>query len=605
MIRPGFGWVLFYFPNRKYNFLKKRIRATSTCAYAKARRELCFLYEVRKELLRTRKLGDLHYSFKNKENNTPKNDVDSVLSAYELLVHRVSDIILVMQSNGDILDANDVAVEKYGYSRPELLAMNIAELTTDRADFKTHLGKGYIYETTHRKKDGNLLNVQVNSQCVAINNQEVNFSIIRDITAQKIMETQLYYVARHDYLTGLANQYGMIEYICQISGRPGLKLGSLILINIDNFKIANDIYGYSAGNSILKKIAKCFQSQLRATDFFARLGKDEFAIILTDINKEEVKVLANKLLYALKQESFILGESIIKISASIGIAITEAIQDIDSAFSYADAAMRAAKEEGKNRVVIIQKVEDRMKVMENNRILSLLNDAVKKNNFKLFLQPICRNENDVLHYEALIRMIDENGDILEPATFISLAERYGLMTQIDQWVIKTAIELLENRQDLNLFVNISGESLGDDLLLRWIESRINNSTINPSRIGFEITETTAIKNIAKAEQWINRLKALGCDFALDDFGVGFSSFSHLHTLPIDYLKIDGSFIRDLDSDNTKRALVKAMIGVAHILGKKTIAEFVENENIWHILNEMQVDYGQGYYLGRPHPICNV
>ena len=564
---------------------------------------------MREKLLKTRKLGDLHYSVKNKV-NILKNDVDNVVAAYEVLAQRASDIILLMQSNGDILDANDVAVQKYGYSREELLAMNSSGLKTndqtmDNNDAKPNLGKGYIHETVHRKKDGDLLNVQVNSQCVTINNKEVVLSIIRDITAQKIIESQLHYVARHDYLTGLANQYGMIEYIFQISGRPNFKLGALILINIDNFKIANDIYGYSAGNSILKKISKCFRSQLRDSDFFARLGKDEFAIILTDIDKEEVRLLANRLLYALKQESFIFGESIIKVSASIGIAITEAIQDIDSAFSYADAAMRAAKEEGKNRVVIIQKVEDRMKVMENNRILTLLNDAIKKNNFKLYLQPICSNENDILHYEALIRMIDEQGDIIEPGMFISLAERYGLMTQIDRWVIKTAIELLESRMDLNLFVNISGESLSDDLLLKWIEERISNSTIDPNRIGFEITETTAIKNIAKAEQWINRLKSLGCDFALDDFGVGFSSFSHLHTLPIDYLKIDGSFIRNLDSDNTKRVLVKAMIGVAHTLGKKTIAEFVENESIWQILNDMQVDYGQGYYLGRPNPICKV
>lgn len=569
-----------------------------------------FIFEVRNKLIKARKLGDPDYILKIKENIVKKNNSNNVLGTYEILAKRASDIILFIKPNGDILAVNDVALYKYGYSRKELLAMNVFGLRIDEqsvvaGDLKTSEEKGILYETVHRKKDGSLINVQVNSQGTTIAGKRVIISVIRDITERKNMEEQLHYGVRHDYLTGLPNQYYLIEYICQMREKSSIKTSAILLANIDNFKIVNDTYGYSAGNSILIQIVKCFQSYLRENDFFVRLDKDEFAIILSDIDKGEATLLANKLITVLKQENFILGENFFKVSVSIGVGFIETIQDIDNAFSYADAAMRAAKEQGKNRVVVIQKMEDRMKVIENNRILTQVIDAIKKNKFKLFLQPICKIGNDILHYEALIRMIDDQEKILMPAAFIPVAERYGLMSQIDQWVIGTAIKMLESRKDLNIFVNISGESLGDDSMLQCIESHIHNSIINPCRIGFEITETTAIKNITKAEQWIHRLKALGCRFALDDFGVGFSSFSHLQKLPVDYLKIDGSFIRDLDSDNTKRALVQAMNVVAHTLGKKTIAEFVENASIWKILNELSIDYGQGYYLGMPKPIFKV
>ncbi|WP_094602738.1 hypothetical protein SPSIL_000100 [Sporomusa silvacetica DSM 10669] len=569
-----------------------------------------FFIEVRNKLIKARKLGDLDYNLKNKKNIVKNNTITNVLGTYKKLAKRANDIILFVKPNGDIMAVNDVALYKYGYSRKELLAMNVFGIRIDEqsvvaGDLKTSEEKGILFETVHRKKDGSLINVQVNSQGTTIAGKKVIISVIRDITERKNMEEKLHYVARHDYLTGLPNQYYLIEYICQMRKKSSLKTSAILLANIDNFKIVNDTYGYSAGNSILIQIVKCFQFNLREHDFFVRLGKDEFAIIMPNIDKEEATLLANKLLAVLKQENFILGENFFKVSVSIGVGFIETIQDIDNAFSYADVAMRTAKEQGKNRVVVIQKMEDRMKVIENNRILTQVIDAIKKNKFKLFLQPICKIGNDVLHYEALIRMIDDQGEILMPAAFIPVAERYGLMSQIDQWVIGTAIKMLESRNDLNIFVNISGESLGDDSILQFIESHIRNSIINPCRIGFEITETTAIKNITKAEQWIHRLKALGCCFALDDFGVGFSSFSHLQKLPVDYLKIDGSFIRDLDSDNTKRALVQAMNVVAHTLGKKTIAEFVENASIWKILNELNIDYGQGYYLGMPEPIFKV
>lgn len=561
-------------------------------------------------MFQDRKLGDQNYILKNKEKKPEKSNSDNMFEIYKTIAQRAEEIILLIKPNGDIVDANEVAFHKYGYTRKELLAMNIWGLRIDEqsvveADLKTSEENGSLFETVHRKKDGSLLDVQVNAQGIISNGKKVIFSIIRDISKQKAWEEQLHYVSRHDYLTGLPNQYCFIEYICRMREQPSRKNSALLLANIDNFKITNDTYGYAAGDSILKQIVMCLQLNLQKKDLLARLGKDEFAIMLPDTGKEEAKTVANKLLKSLWQKRFVFGESSFKVSMSIGVAFIETIDDIDSAFSYAEAAMRTAKENGKNRVVVIQNMEDRLKVFQNNRMLSLVSSAVKNNKFKLFFQPIYKVGNDILHYEALIRMIDDSGEMLPPAMFIPLAERYGLMPQIDQWVIETAIEVLEGCDELTIFVNISGESLGDDSLLQWIESRINNTTVNPRRIGFEITETTAIKNITKAEQWINRLKALGCCFALDDFGVGFSSFSHLHTLPVDYLKIDGSFVRDLDSDNTKRALVQAMNAVAHTLGKKTIAEFVENESIWRILHELCVDYGQGYYLGRPEPVCRV
>lgn len=268
--------------------------------------------------------------------------------------------------------------------------------------------------------------------------------------------------------------------------------------------------------------------------------------------------------------------------------------------SYADTALYSAKENGKNRVAILESSDDKARLSECNKTVLMIKRAIKENRFVLHYQPITKTENVIVHYEALIRMLDEEGTIVLPNDFISIAERFGLMSQIDRWVMKNALKTLEERPNIHIFINLSGVSLGDKALLSFIEESIKNSTIDPARLGFEITETTAIRDLSQSRTWIKRIKLLGCKFALDDFGVGFSSFSYLSDLPVDYLKIDGSFVRNLDKDPTQKALIQAINALAHVLGKQTIAEFVENEAILKILQELNVDCCQGYYIGKPN-----
>ena len=236
------------------------------------------------------------------------------------------------------------------------------------------------------------------------------------------------------------------------------------------------------------------------------------------------------------------------------------------------------------------------------RYAPLIKNALRENRLVLFFQPVFSvAHGKIIHHEALVRLQEKTGELIMPGRFIPVAERFGMMPQIDRWVIKASIKALLQYEDLKLFINLSGASLGDEKLLEQVELEICESGLDSSRIGFEITETSAVKDLIQADKWIRHIKGLGCNFALDDFGIGFSSFSYLRMLPVDYLKIDGSFINNIDTDPNYRAIVKAMNEVAHALNKKTIAEFVENENVLNLLSEIGVDYAQGYHLGKPSP----
>lgn len=536
------------------------------------------------------------------------------LQKYKLLSENTRDIILFIGVDGKILEANIAAIKSYGYTYDELCHMRIQDLNDkEQAVLTKHHNRladkyGYAFETIHKRKDGSIFPVEVSSQDTTIEGQRVTLIIARDISERKQMQEQLEYIARHDYLTNIPNRFYFEEFINDIYTSICKNENTLLVLDLDNFKIINDSYGHLIGNKMLIGVVDCISKRLKENDFVARLGGDEFAIFLSDANISDALLIADKILNDLENEPycFIENNNQINVTASIGITAIRNDTDVKKLFSYADEALYIAKNEGKNRIVILKDERDKNLVTNNNRILTLIQNALIQDKFQIYLQPIYKAGCGLLqHYEVLIRMSDENNNILLPSSFIPLAERYGLMPSIDKWVIKNTIKLLVKRKKLNVFINLSGGSICDETLLDWIEFILNHSDINPKQIGFEITESTAVKDLEKTKVWIHKLKAWGCHFALDDFGVGFSSFSYLDILPVDYLKIDGTFIRELDSDQTKLAIVKAMNMVAHELGKKTIAEFVENESIWRILQELGVDYGQGYYLGKPAPFEHI
>lgn len=427
---------------------------------------------------------------------------------------------------------------------------------------------------------------------------------LRDVSEHKRMERQLQYLATHDALTNIPNRYSLTQTLKRAvaKAKRGEK-SAFLFIDLDNFKLVNDTLGHATGDELLVNMAKILKNNLREGDLLARFGGDEFCVLLEGTTYEEAEIVAEKLRQAVDQEELYMDKHkcCLNLSVSIGVVMVDGTLDTQKVLSYADNALYMAKDNGKNRVAFLKPDEQtELWLSETNRMITLINSALKDDLFTLFFQPVIRvSDGRTMHHEMLLRLQAPDGELIMPSRFIPIAERFGLMPQVDRWVVQSSLAALKKFPELKPFINLSGLSLGDEDLLLFIEKHINESGIEPSRIGFEITETTAVKDMARAERWIHRLKRLGCRFALDDFGIGFSSFSYLRLLPVDYLKIDGSYIRDMDRNATHKSLVKAINAVAHALGKKTIAEFVENEEIMKSLGDLNVDFGQGFYLGRP------
>ncbi len=426
-----------------------------------------------------------------------------------------------------------------------------------------------------------------------------------ELAQLQVLERRLQYLSSHDPLTNVPNRATLVDHLRHVVAEAAMgDHGALLLIDLDNFKILNETLGYRAGDEILMGVVRILRSNLREGDFLARLGGDEFAVLLKGTSREGARKVAEKLRAAVETQELELVTQDVQCSLtiSIGAVFVDGSADSQKVLAYADAALYAAKERGRNRAHFAEPGQQDLlaELAETNEMISLIRAALREERFVLMFQRIVEIETGkVRHHEVLLRLADGTGRLIPPNRFIPVAERFGLMPQVDYWVVRASLQALARYPGLKVFVNISGANLGDEGLLANIEHDILESGIDPGRIGFEITETTAVKDLVSAERWILRLKNLGCRFALDDFGIGFSSFTYLRMLPVDYLKIDGSYVRNMDTDTTHHALVQAMNTVAHTLDKKTVAEFVESDAVMKTLQKLGVDYGQGYYIGRP------
>lgn len=419
---------------------------------------------------------------------------------------------------------------------------------------------------------------------------------------------QLGYLASHDSLTDLPNRRSLWHALERTFARVSRgQESALLFVDLDNFKMVNDTLGHAAGDRVLVTLTHLLSNQLRLGDLLARLGGDEFAVVLEDVEEKEALEIAERLRASVDAAPFTIDGRSFNLSISVGLVTLDGDKPIEAALAQADIAMYVAKEQGRNRVVRYDPAKDSSSQLSDaNQWVVRIKDALRDNRLLFYFQPIVHlSDTRIAHYEALIRLCDEDGTIISPATFIPPAERFGLMPHLDRWIVREAIHVLQEHPDICLYVNLSGQSLIDEGLFTYIEERLRVSHVNPNRLGFEITETAAVQDMVHAEHWIRRLKALGCYFALDDFGVGFTSFSYLRNLPVDKIKIDGSFIRHLDCDASSRAIVQAIYSLAEALGKTTVAEFVEDENTAKILREIGITYGQGYYLGKPSPIVGT
>jgi diguanylate cyclase (GGDEF)-like protein/PAS domain S-box-containing protein len=441
--------------------------------------------------------------------------------------------------------------------------------------------------------------------------------VFHDVSESRELNRKLSYHASHDILTGLVNRREFESRLERAikSARAREASYALCHIDLDQFKIINDNCGHSAGDALLGQVGALLKSKIRWRDTVSRLGGDEFGVLLESCSLEEAVRNAEQLREAIRNYKFVWEERTFRLGASIGVVpISPENEDVAALLSAADSACAAAKENGRNRIYSFQENDiDLMRRRREMQWAARINNALEDGRFEIFRQvimPLQNPQDHGMHYELLLRMRDEAGKIVTPDQFIVAAERYGLTPNIDRWMIEHALRWLvseaDEREKLELCsINLSGQSLGDDKFLPFVIDHFHRSGIDASKICFEITETAAIASFSQANRFIHALKELGCRFALDDFGTGLSSFGYLKHFPVDFLKIDGSFVKEILHDPIDREMVRSINEIGHLTGKQTIAEFAENMEIVEMLRSLGVDYAQGYAIATPQRVMKL
>jgi diguanylate cyclase (GGDEF)-like protein len=416
---------------------------------------------------------------------------------------------------------------------------------------------------------------------------------------------------RRDKLTELFNRKGFYEKmesaVDQVKNSG--KEFWLIFMDLDQFKVVNDSSGQEAGDKLLIQVGALIKKQLAKTDVIARFGADEFAVLLEGYTFAEVQTTAENIRQIINQFRFIYESKMYDIAISMGITwVDPTAESISELLSAADLACRMAKEKGGNRVHVYHASDQQLLLHEDHmQWIGRINKSLEENRFVLYRQKILSLDidNQDEHYELLIRLLDENGGIISPIQFIPAAERYGLMVKLDRWVIKTALIKMADiyaqkpATTLGCSINLSGQSFCEPGFLEYLIDQVLNSGLPAEKICFEITETVAVSNLSQAIDFMQAVKQIGCKFSLDDFGSGMSSFTYLKNLPVDYLKIDGYFVKTILENKIDRAMVESINQIGQVMGLKTIAEFVENDAILEELRKIGVNYGQGYGIGKP------
>ncbi len=530
----------------------------------------------------------------------------------------------VLDLDGRWLQVNRALCDITGFRREQLRATTLARITHED---DRHLGResrrmlldgeipSYQIEKRYRNAQGREIWVQVTSSLARDASGAPHNTIfqIQDISDRKQMQERLDYLVDHDFLTGLVNRRRFAEELHQEVARSARygSAGAVLLLDVDHFKEVNDTFGHTAGDDLLKAVADELSRRARATDIVARIGGDEFALLLPETDFEGALLLAEAVVKAIRQHSATLGKKSIRITASIGIALFDGITD-GELLAYADQAMYEAKEAGRDRVVVYRpSAERRHRAPTHMGEAERLRQAISEDRLLLYAQPILDLAGgSISQYELLIRLQDERAqEPLPPSAFLYAAERFDLIQTIDRWVVERAIALIAQHarvgRGLVLSVNLSGKSIGDPSLAEFVEHQLATSGADPASLIFELTETAAIAHLGEARDFADRLRGLGCRFALDDFGSGFGSFYYLKHLPFDYIKIDGDFIRGLAENPTDRLVVQAIVTIAKGMEKRTIAEFVADEGAARLLRELGVDYAQGYHIGQPRPVEEI
>jgi diguanylate cyclase (GGDEF)-like protein/PAS domain S-box-containing protein len=525
---------------------------------------------------------------------------------------------------GRFIQVNDALCALTGYTREELEELSFTDLShpSDVARDEEMMqgllsGEQHTYWMEKRYIDvvGQVVWVAVHATLVRAPDGSPQHFLgqIQDVSERVRYEAQLQHMADHDPLTGLLNRRSfereLNQHIHRIQ-RYGAE-GAALVLDIDRFKHINDTLGHNVGDELIVKVAQTLRTRLRDSDVLARLGGDEFAVLMPRGGTAEAEAVAQSILGAVRAQSVLTAAGRRRpITTSIGIALFGESEkaSAEDVLVNADLAMYDAKEAGRDRAATYSSHErgaSRMKA----RITwaERIREALAEDRFTLYAQPIVElSSGAVRQHELLLRMIDDGGEVIPPAAFIGIAERFDLMQEIDRWVVARAIrhmgEQRRGGRELTFEVNISGSSTGDPDLLTIIERELRSNDVDPAKLVLEVTETTAVANIPRAQDFAQRLAELGCRFALDDFGAGFGSFYYLKHLPFDILKIDGEFVRSCTTNQTDQLLIRAAVDIARGMGKETIAEYVGDDQTLALLRSLGVDYAQGFHIGRPAPL---
>ena len=537
-----------------------------------------------------------------------------------LMVDRLGRILAANPAAHRILDPNGDALTDGTISHPDWQVTHEDGSPMSIEDFPVSITLATGQACSDRilglyRPDGTHTWISVNTQGVFTPGDDLPRAVvasISDVTERRSFEAELRFLADHDALTGLPNRrrfHDELQRHLAFTARYGGH-GAVLLFDLDNFKYLNDTQGHKAGDQYLVSLARVLKDRLRQTDVVARLGGDEFGVLLPAAGPVQARRVAEALAEAVREHAPLVGGQPVKLSTSIGIACfgQGAAADPDELLAAADLAMYDAKESGRDRIGMASaETIDERSLKARMHWLERIKRALDEEAFVVYCQPIAEiATGETSQYELLLRMQDDNGQIVPATAFLATAERFDLVQEIDRWMVRKAIHLIAEHsahgRDYKLEVNISAKSIGDPDLPRMIEFELRESGIDPSLLVLEITETTAIANMDDAVEFATRLSRLGCGFALDDFGRGFGSFYYLKHLPLNYLKIDGDFIRNLAHNLVDQQVVKAVVQVAKALGYKTIAEYVQDEATVLALRHYGVDYMQGYHVGRPRAL---